>query len=117
MSATQLATYDWSKGRLKAMGFSDGPEVHCAASLAASLTLTTAICPLDVTYTAYLAGPAVGRPYPNALACARALVAEGGPQALLRGWVPLWARFLPSSILTFVIFEQSRRILIGQYLD
>ena len=28
----------------------DGPVVHCVASLAASLTLTTAICPLDVIY-------------------------------------------------------------------
>lgn len=91
--------------------------VHCAASLAASLTLTTAICPLDVTYTAYLTGPALGRPHASPLACARALIAEGGARALLRGWVPLWLRFLPSSLLTFLIYEQSRRLLVGRYLD
>ena len=51
------------------------------------------------------------------MACARALVAEGGPMALFRGWTPLWARFLPSSLLTFVIFEQSRKLLLGKYLD
>eukprot|EP00928_Gymnodinium_smaydae_P040475 TRINITY_DN27451_c0_g2_i1.p1 TRINITY_DN27451_c0_g2~~TRINITY_DN27451_c0_g2_i1.p1 ORF type:complete len:328 (-),score=42.62 TRINITY_DN27451_c0_g2_i1:561-1511(-) len=117
MSATQLATYDLAKHRLRSLQFDDGPVMHCIASLAASLSLTTAICPLDVTYTAYLAGPAVGQTYPNAFACARSLVSQGGPLALMRGWVPLWARFLPSSVLTFVIFEQSRRLLIGNYLD
>ena len=117
MSATQLTTYDKSKGMLRGLGLTDGPVVHCLASLAASITLTTAICPLDVTYTAFLAGPSLGRPYASPLACVRALVADGGAAALFRGWVPLWLRFLPSSVLTFVIYEQSRRILGGRYLD
>lgn len=117
MSATQLATYDKTKGALKQMGLTDGPVVHCVASLAASLTLTTAICPLDVTYTAYLAGPSLGKSYVSPLACARELVAEGGAVAMFRGWTPLWLRFLPSSVLTFLIYEQSRRLLLGQYLD
>lgn len=117
MSATQLTTYDKSKGQLKSFGLTDGPVVHCLASLAASLTLTTAICPLDVTYTAYLAGPMLGRPHATPLACARALVDEGGVQALFRGWVPLWLRFLPSSVLTFLIYEQARRMLGGRYLE
>ena len=117
MSATQLATYDAGKARLKALGFTDGPLVHCGASLAASLTLTTAICPFDVTYTAFLAGPSLGRPYANPMAAAQKLVQEGGATALFRGWTPLWLRFLPSSVLTFLIYEQSRRVLLGAYLD
>ena len=78
MSATQLATYDMSKQRLKLWGLVDGPLVHCVASLAASLALTTAICPLDVTYTAFLAGPSLGREFATPWACASALVQEGG---------------------------------------
>ena len=116
MSATQLATYDATKAWLRHVGLVDGPLVHCIASLAASLTLTTAICPLDVTYTAFLAGPSLGRHYSSPLACARALVHEDGVRAMLRGWVPLWLRFLPSSVLTFLIYEQSRRIMLGEYL-
>jgi hypothetical protein len=113
----RLATYDCTKEQLRTSGFTDGPVVHSIASFAASLTLTTAICPLDVTYTTYLAGPSVGRTYSSPLACARAMVTEGGPGSLLRGWVPLWLRFLPSSILTFLIYEQTRRLIVGQYLD
>ena len=117
MSATQLATYDKTKGLLKRAGLEDGPLVHCVASLAASLVLTTAICPFDYTYTAYLAGPHLGRSYANPLACARELVTQGGLGAMFRGWTPLWLRFLPSSVLTFVIYEQSRKLLLGNYLD
>ena len=93
---------DLTKGKLKSLGATDGPTLHTVASLAASLTLTTAICPLDVTYTRLL----VGDPNAGPLQCVRALLREGGPMALFRGWVPLWARFLPSSVLTFIIYEQ-----------
>lgn len=117
MSATQLATYDTSKKWLIGRGAADGPAVHAAASVAASLVLTSAICPLDVVLTTYQAGPSVGRPYCSAWACAAALVHEGGPSALARGWTMLWARFLPSSFLTFIIYEQSRRALVGTYMD
>jgi hypothetical protein len=117
MSATQLATYDLTKARLRALGFADGPAVHSAASLAASLALTTAICPLDVTLTRFQAGPLLGHDYASPLAAANALVREGGALALFRGWAPLWARFLPSSVLTFHIYEQARRLLGSGYLD
>jgi hypothetical protein len=35
----------------------------------------------------------------------------------MRGWTPLWLRFLPSSVLTFAIYEQARLLLLGKYLD
>ena len=117
LSATQLASYDLTKGKLRQLGLRDGPVVHGIASVAASLTLTTAICPLDVVLTSYQAGHAVGRPFDSPFACARQLVRDDGPSVLLRGWGPLFVRFLPSSVLTFFIYEQARRLLVGRYLD
>jgi hypothetical protein len=118
MSSTQLSSYDLTKKYCtNNLRMSDGPLVQCVASLVASIVLTTCIAPLDVTLTTYQAGPSVGRHYDSAWSCARALVHRGGPSALLRGWVPLWARFLPSSVLTFIIYEQARRLLVGSYLD
>ena len=58
-----------------------------------------------------------GGPTYTPLRSAQALVRKGGAAALFRGWIPLWARFLPSSVLTFVIYEQSRKILLGKYLE
>merc|ERR1712147_609910 len=92
MSGTQLATYDSAKGFAVDRGLlDDGPALHCAASLCASVTLTTAMVPLDVTLTHYQASP------PGAgAACAKRLLAARGPRVFVRGWLPLWARFLPS---------------------
>lgn len=116
MSGTQLATYDASKAFL-VRHVSDGPLVHCGASAIASVALTTAICPLDVLLTTYQAGPTVlGREFASPLAAARYLVRERGPAVFVRGWLPLWGRFLPSSLLTFLIYEQIRFAATGQFL-
>ena len=114
MSGTQLATYDSAKGFAVDRGLlDDGPVLHCAASLCASVALTTAMVPLDVTLTHYQASP------PGAggvLACAKRLLAARGPRVFVRGWLPLWARFLPSTVLTFLIYEQARKLLLGDFL-
>jgi hypothetical protein len=116
MSSTQLAVYDLSKRALLESGFDDGSSVHIMASVAASLAMTTAIAPLDIVLTTYQAGPFVGRVYASPLACATALAAHR-PALLLRGWLPLWCRFLPTSFLTFVIYEQLRWRMTGSFLS
>lgn len=40
----------------------------------------------------------------------RQIVAKGGPQALYAGFVPIWARFAPTTCLQLVIFEQIKPI-------
>ncbi len=117
MSSMQLGVYDVSKRFLIGRGLEDGPGVHVISSAAASIAMTTAVAPLDLVLTTYQAGPFVGKSFASPLACARSLVAEGGAASLMRGWLPLWARFLPTSFLTFVIYEQLRWRLTGSFLN
>lgn len=113
MSGTQLATYDLTKGVMIQNGLlDDGTLLHCASSLAASVALTTAMIPLDVTLTHYQVNAGASSP----LKVASHLLKTRGPAIFFRGWVPLWARFLPSTVLTFVIFEQARKLLLGEFL-
>ena len=113
MSATQLSTYDLAKGTLRERGWVEGPVQHSLCSFVASIALTTAICPLDVVLTHYqIAPPASG----GALGCARALARQHGIRVFYRGWLPLWLRFLPSTVLTFVIYEHMRKLLVGEYM-
>ena len=86
--------------------------MHILCSVAASLAVTTAMVPLDVTLTHYQTSAASSSP----LACARDMYKTHGPRIFVRGWLPLWARFLPSSVLTFVIYEQARKVLVGEFL-
>ena len=60
-----------------------------------------------------------GPPCSSVLLWALALVALRATLGALKCFsgVPLWARFLPSSILTFHIYEQTRRLIVGRYLD
>ena len=115
LSATQLTTYDLCKGWFKSLGAVDGPVLHSVCAFATSLSVATAICPLDITYTAYLTG-ASGQ-HSSALACAGSMLREHGPGHFMRGWLPLWARMMPSGLLTFHIYEQCRRLLGGAYLE
>ena len=85
--------------------------MHVLCSVAASLAVTTAMVPLDVTLTHYQTSQS-----PSPLACARDMYQQHGPRIFVRGWLPLWARFLPSSVLTFVIYEQARKVLVGEFL-
>jgi hypothetical protein len=117
MSSMQLGVYDVSKRFLIGRGVEDGTGVHVISSAAASIAMTTAVAPLDVVLTTYQAGPFVGKSFASPLACARSLVAEGGAVSLMRGWLPLWIRFLPTSFLTFVIYEQLRWRLTGSFLS
>ena len=38
------------------------------------------------------------------------IVKNGGPQALYAGFIPIWARFAPTTCLQLVIFEQIKPI-------
>lgn len=113
LSASQLTTYDVVKRQLKASGLEDGPVVHSIASFTTALSVATAICPFDLTYTALLTRPS-GQ---STLACVGSLLREHGPLHFFRGWTTIWARFVPSGLLTFHIYEQTRRLLGGEYLQ
>lgn len=116
MSATQLAAYDSIKsisvgGNL----VQDGPVLHCFCSFFASICCTTAICPLDCLLTRYQ-GSQQGS-FSSPLACMRHMVHSEGLGVFFRGWLPLWSRFLPSSVMTFYIYEQLRYYVLGGYLN
>ena len=106
-----------SKRGLLDAGFEQGASVHIMASVVASVAMTTAIAPLEIVLTTYQAAPFVGRVFASPLACATALAAQR-PARLLRGWLPLFRRFLPTSFLTFVIYKQlMRRCMTGSFLS
>ena len=105
-----------SKRALLDAGFEQGANVHIMASVVASVAMTTAVAPLDIVLTTYQAAPFVGTAYASPLQCAAALAAHR-PALLLRGWLPLFCRFLPTSFLTFVIYERLRWCMTGSFLS
>ncbi|KAG5637068.1 hypothetical protein H0H81_005949 [Sphagnurus paluster] len=83
MNASQLASYDFSKAELlKTKGFDDNIFCHLAASFAAST-----------------------------LGVIRASFEAEGSKFMIKGWVPVWSRLQPTTIVIFLTFEQQKNIV------
>ena len=112
LSSSQLAGYDGTKTLLRRWGVAeDGVAVHVLASTVAALALTTAVMPLDSTLSRYQAVHGVGQEgWSSPLRCAMDVTRREGPGALWRGWSVMFARMLPSSLVTFLLYESLRSV-------
>lgn len=124
LSASQLMAYDFTKTTMKNSGtLDDGPMLQGVASMAASIFCTTCSMPFDVVQTLYQSARSLGNErqarYGSAgpLACAALMMRETGPFAFLRGWVPAFVRLAPTSMFSFWLYEQLRRLVGIGYLD
>jgi len=123
LSASQLMAYDFTKTKLKTQGIMrDGPYLHVVASLAAAVCCTTCSMPLDTIVTVYqsahsLGGEHLKRYGHGPIRCAAVLLQESGPLALMRGWVPAFARLAPTCTFSFWLYEQLRYLVGIGYLD
>eukprot|EP00933_Yihiella_yeosuensis_P048052 TRINITY_DN44065_c0_g1_i1.p1 TRINITY_DN44065_c0_g1~~TRINITY_DN44065_c0_g1_i1.p1 ORF type:complete len:301 (-),score=54.51 TRINITY_DN44065_c0_g1_i1:110-1012(-) len=117
LSASQTASYDWTKSFCRRHGLlEDGPPLHAFASIVAAFALTTAIIPLDVILTRYQTASS-SKAQEGAMGCARDILRSDGPAGFLRGWSSLFVRMAPSSFMTFIIYEQLRKLAGLKYLS
>ncbi len=119
LSSAQLSTYDYCKRFATRQGISDGPLLHLGASVVAAASAVTAMIPADVVLTTYQGGSsATGTTYRGVWHCARSMYADHKtPLIFFRGWTFMFARMLPSSLLSFLLFEQIRSWFGLDYLD
>jgi hypothetical protein len=66
--------------------------------------------PLDIVLTRYQTAHSMGKNYASPYECAVQLLASGGPTAFFRGWGPMFIRMLPSSVVTFLLYENIRKL-------
>lgn len=110
MSASQTSAYDWSKSTVRRRDWiDDGPPLHFLCSFAASVVCVTCVIPFDVVLTRYQTASQQGMTYTGPMDAARTLLREEGLRVFGRGWVVMFSRMGPSSVLSFYIFEQLRR--------
>ena len=110
LNSSQLTGYDGTKRFCKANGLlEDGTALHVTASVVGALFLTTCVMPLDVLLTRYQTAQNVaGKDFAGPLSCAAQLFRDEGPRVFFRGWGPMFCRMLPSSLVTFLLYENIR---------
>lgn len=113
-TAAQIPSYDHSKHFLLELGwFKEGPVLHFLCSIFAGLCVATANNPVDVVKSrmqSEFRKPGVQAKYRNIPQVMLLIVRTEGLQGLYKGWFPNWARVGPHTCMTFLLFEQLRRI-------
>ncbi len=108
-SATQLTTYDKLKDlSIKKFNLRDGFPAHLFASFISSLFTVTMMNPFDVISTRIYQSNGRQTVYYGVLDCCRKTIRAEGWTALQKGWLALYLRLGPHTILTFVFLEKIR---------
>jgi hypothetical protein len=111
LNGTKMACYDTIKQLI-----SDSKLVPAGlltsffAAFGAGFFMATTVAPFDMIRTRLMNQPPDAKIYSGFVDCLVKIVKAGGPQALYRGFIPIWARFAPTTTLQLVIFEQLKPI-------
>uniref|UniRef100_A0A7S4MZA3 Mitochondrial carrier protein n=1 Tax=Odontella aurita TaxID=265563 RepID=A0A7S4MZA3_9STRA len=107
LNATKMGCYDISKGyvaQASGWGRKDPRTVFCSATLA-GFFMTCTVAPWDMLRTKLMNQPTDKKLYDGFADCLVKTVKEGGPLSLWRGFVPIWARFAPTSTIQLLTIE------------
>jgi len=111
LNGTKMACYDQIKDMINKSGMvPKGLLQNFFAAFGAGFFMATTVAPFDMIRTRLMNQPPDAKIYNGFLDCARKLIAQGGPGALYAGFIPIWARFAPTTTLQLVIFEQIKPI-------
>ena len=117
-NVAQLGTYDWAKRwsmELFGVAGSDDPAAHVAAAVPASavagFAATMASCPAENIKTVMQAKTSeAGYPRRSMVETATWMARTNGLRSFWRGWVPLYLRLGPHTLLVFVLSEKLRGV-------
>ena len=108
-SATQLTTYDKLKEfAINQLNLRNGFPAHLFASFISSLFTVTMMNPFDVVSTRIYQSSGQQTVYYGVIDCFRKTIHAEGWKALQKGWLALYLRLGPHTILTFVFLEKIR---------
>jgi solute carrier family 25 oxoglutarate transporter 11 len=109
ITASQFAVYDKAKQQiLQAKLLPDGTTAHFTSALTAGFVASVTSNPFDVIKTrVYNAAPGT---YKNPLDCLVKTIAEGGPMALYKGFIPTFVRQAPYVIVMFITNENLKKL-------
>jgi len=107
LNATKMGCYDISKGYVSSATGWDRKDVRTVFSSAtlAGFFMTLTVSPFDRIRTSLMNQPTDKKIYDGFIDCATKTVKEGGVTSLWRGFVPIWARFAPTSTIQLLTIE------------
>merc|ERR1712048_731029 len=116
LGACQAPAYDHTKHTLKNAGIlEEGVPLHLVSSFSAGIIAVTITAPIDLIKTRVMSARSAseggGTLYTGTLDCFMKTIKAEGPLSLWAGWIPGWMRLGPHTIVTFLVFEQLRKLV------
>ena len=106
-----MACYDQIKGYIVQSGVvPKGLPTQFCSAFGAGFFMACTVAPFDMVRTRLMNQPPDAKVYNGFVDCVVKIVAKEGPGGLYAGFVPIWARFAPTTCLQLVIFEQIKPI-------
>lgn len=111
LNGTKMACYDEIKGMITKSGIvPKGLATQFCAAFGAGFFMATTVAPFDMIRTRLMNQPPDARIYNGFVDCAMKIIAKDGFGGLYAGFIPIWARFAPTTTIQLVIFEQIKPI-------
>ena len=114
ITASQIPSYDHTKHTLLNHQYMhEGFRLHFVASMVAGLVCATVTSPVDVIKTRMMNQRVSGSMsllYSSTPDCLFKTIRTEGFFGLYKGFIPNWMRIGPHTVITFLIFEQLRKL-------
>lgn len=116
LNAAQVPSYDHAKHALLNAGIvQEGVSCHLISSMLAGLVTAVVIAPVDLIRTRIMQqavhADGQGVLYSSTFDCFWKTLQSEGPRGLYKGFIPVWMRIGPHTIVTFFVFEQLRKYI------
>ena len=109
INGTKLSTYDTIKTYLKKMGYKDGIYLQFLCSMIAGFIMASVSAPFDLSRTRVFSQDAKNPKYKGLVDCLGKTVKNEGFLGLYRGFLPMWGRMGPFTVIQLVTWEQLRK--------
>jgi hypothetical protein len=107
LNGTKMACYDTIKSMIiDSKAVPAGLPTQFCSAFGAGFFMACTVAPFDMVRTKLMNQPPDAKLYSGFVDCTTKIMAAGGPQALYAGFVPIWARFAPTTCLQLIFFDQ-----------
>ena len=109
LNGTKMGCYDQISGYIKQTEMiSEGLPTQFVSAFGAGFFMATTVAPFDMIRTQLMNQPT--KIYKGFFDCGSKIIIQRGFGGLYAGFVPIWARFAPTTCLQLIIFERIKPI-------
>lgn len=111
LNGTKMACYDQIKYMIvQTNTIPQGILTQFCSAFGAGFFMATTVAPFDMVRTKLMSQPLNSKVYSGFMDCCIKIIKANGIKGLYSGFIPIWARFAPTTCLQLVIFEQIKPI-------